>query len=57
MYGTFRSGHLSLGSFGALCKISDLKIFKRLLLPQFSSIFNQTLHRRHVHVFGGNIDC
>ena len=34
---------LVLGSFGALCKISDVKIFKRLLLPQFSFNFNQTL--------------
>ena len=32
-----------MGSFGALCKIPDLKIFIRLLLPQFSSDFNQNL--------------
>ncbi len=32
----------SLELFGALHKISD-KIFKRLLLPYFSSNFNQTL--------------
>ncbi len=31
------------GPFGALCKISDVNIFKRLLLPQFSFNFNQTL--------------
>ncbi len=35
----------SLGSFGALCKIHDVKIFNRLLLPQFSSIFKQTLEK------------
>ena len=33
----------SLGSLSALCKISDVKIFKSLLLPQFSFSFNQTL--------------
>ncbi len=39
MQGTFRvrSFEFSLGLFGALCKISDVKIIKRLLLPQFSS--------------------
>ncbi len=35
----------SLGSFGALCKISDVKISKRLLRPQFSFIFEQTLQK------------
>ncbi len=41
----FGSGRLSSvwGSIGALCKISDVKIFKRLLVPPFSSDFNQTL--------------
>ncbi len=34
-----------MGSFGALCNFSDVKIFKRLLLPQFSSKFNQTLKK------------
>ena len=35
-----------MGSFrGALCKISDVNNFKRLLLPQFSSNFNQTLQK------------
>ncbi len=35
MYGTFqvRSFEFSLGSFSALCKLSDVKIVKRLLLP------------------------
>ncbi len=37
----------SLGSFGALCKISDVKIVKRLLLTQFSSNYNQTLYGKH----------
>ena len=32
-----------MGSFGALCKISDVKILKRLLLPSFHPIFTQTL--------------
>ena len=34
----------TLGSFGALCKLPDVNIF-RLLLPQFSSNFNQTLEK------------
>ncbi len=33
-----------LGSFSALCKIADVKIFKRLLLPQFSINFPFWLH-------------
>ncbi len=32
-----------LGSFGALCKISNVKIFKRLLLTQISFNFDKTL--------------
>ncbi len=32
-----------MGSFGALCKISYVKIFIRLLPPQFSPNFNQNL--------------
>ena len=36
-----------LGSFGALCKISDVYIFKRLLLPQFSHSFNQTIWKAY----------
>ena len=42
MQGTFqvRSFTFSLGSFGALCTISDVKIVERLLLTQFSSNFN-----------------
>ncbi len=39
----------SLGSFLALCKISDVKIFKRLLLAQFSSNFNQILFFNYVN--------
>ena len=35
----------SSGSFGALCKILYVKIFKRLLLQQFSSKFIQTLQK------------
>ena len=35
-----RSFEITLGSFGSLYKVSDVKIFKRLLLPQFSSTFN-----------------
>ncbi len=40
MQGTFdaRVLEISLGSFHALCKISDVKIFKMALLPQFRSI-------------------
>ncbi len=34
-----------VGSFHALCKIPGVKISKRLLLPQFSSNFNQTLKK------------
>ncbi len=43
--GTFDARFLEfgLGSFGALCKISDIKILKRLLLLQFSFNFNQIL--------------
>ncbi len=43
--GTFDAQFLEfgLGSFGALCQVSDVKIFKRLLLPHFSFNFNQTL--------------
>ena len=33
----------SSGSFGALCKISDVKIFKTQLLPQVASNFSQNL--------------
>ncbi len=33
----------SLGSFGALCIISNVDIFKKLLLPRFSSNFNYLL--------------
>ncbi len=36
----FGSDHLR-----SVCKISDFKIFKRLLLPQFSFSFNQTESR------------
>ncbi len=45
MLGTFhvRFFEFSLGSFGALCKISDVKIFKGLLLTQFSFSSKQTL--------------
>ncbi len=39
---------VSLGSFAALSKISDVKSFKRLLPPQFSSNFNQKVYRKHV---------
>ena len=35
----------SLMSFSALCKILDVNIFKRVLLPQFSSKFNQTFEK------------
>ncbi len=49
MYGTLQvwAYEFNLGSFGALCKISHIKIFKRLLLPQFSSNFNQNLWKAH----------
>ena len=40
-----RSFEFCLGSFDTLCKISHVQIFKRLLLPQFSSYLNQTLHK------------
>ena len=40
----FRSdSEFSLGSFGSLCKLSDVELFKRLPPPQFSFNFNQTL--------------
>ena len=44
MFSTFHVKwfELSLGSFGTVCKISDVKISKRLLLSQFSFDFNQT---------------
>ncbi len=44
MQGTFDAQFLQfgLGSFGALCKISDSTIFETLLLQQLSSDFNQT---------------
>ncbi len=35
----------SLQSFGALCKIPNVRIFKRPLLPQFSSNFNHNLKK------------
>ncbi len=34
---------VQFGAFGTLCKISDVKTFKRILLLQFWSNFNQTL--------------
>ncbi len=34
-----------MGSLGALCKMSDDKIFKWLLFAQFSFNFNQTLEK------------
>ncbi len=37
----------SLESFGALGKISYVKIFKTLPLPQFSSNFNQTFYGKY----------
>ncbi len=36
---------VQLRSFGALCKRPDVNIFKRLLLPQFSFNFIQSLYR------------
>ncbi len=47
MYDAFRvrSLEFSLRSFDAPCKISNVKIFKRSLVPQFSSNFNQTLQK------------
>ena len=44
MKGTFDACFLEfgLGSFGALCKISDSMIFETLLFQQFSSDFNQS---------------
>ena len=37
-----RSFEFGLETFSARCKISDVKIFKRPLLPHLSSNFNQT---------------
>ncbi len=49
-----------LWSFGALCKISDVKIFKRLLLPHISLNFSQTLQKACIpentgYYFSGDI--
>ncbi len=47
MWGTFdaRFHKFGLGSFGALCTISDSAIFESLLLQQFLSDFNQTSYK------------
>ena len=47
MEGTFDAQFLDfgLGSFRALCKISDSMIFETLLLQQFSYDFNQTSNK------------
>ncbi len=47
VYGTFDARFLefALGSFSALSKISDSKIFETLPLQQFSSNFNQTSYK------------
>ncbi len=42
-YFKVKSFEFSLGSLGEFCRISDVKIFKGLLLPEFSSKFHQTL--------------
>ncbi len=52
-----RSFEFILGSFGALCKISDVKIFKTLLLPQFSFNFNQTLQKACIRENTGYYTC
>ncbi len=47
MWGTFyvRFFEFSLGSFGTLCKISDVKTFKRLLSNSFHPIFSNLYYK------------
>ncbi len=53
MLGTFLSDPLrSVWGHSVQLTNSDVKIFKRLLFPRFSSNFNQTLHT--VQKSGGN---
>ena len=55
MWGTFhvRFFEFSLESFSALCKISDVKIFKRLLLPVFMQFQQNSMESM---VIGGGAD-